>query len=376
MSDPVRPQGLAPRHAVRSAPPSPIGTPAQPAAGSLATRYRRFARRRLWWIGALLLALLASVLIDVSLGPSNLPLADVARALWFSDQVDQSRRVIVWEVRLPFAIMAVLVGASLGLAGAEMQTALNNPLASPMTLGLAAAAAVGASLAVILGWTWMLAGENLAVPLAAFAGAAVATLLIQALSWRHGASVETVVLFGIALLFTFEALLWLMQYMADANALQQIVFWSMGSLTRTTWNKITIVALVLLACALWSARDTWALTTMRSGDDQARSLGLSVERVRLLTLLRVSLVAATALSFVGTIGFVGLVGPHIARLLLGEDQRFMLPGAALAGALMLSAASILSKSLVPGVVLPIGIITALVGVPMFMALIWRARRLP
>ncbi|MDO5290170.1 MAG: iron ABC transporter permease [Pseudomonadota bacterium] len=354
--------------------PLPLSTEPAPPAPALAARYRRLSRRRLGWLAALLLALLASVVVDVSLGPSQLPLADVARALWSPASADTAQRVIVWEVRLPFAVLAVLVGASLGLAGAEMQTVLNNPLASPMTLGLAAAAAVGAALAVILGLSWVVAGENLAVPLAAFAGAALSTLLIQALAWRHGASVETVVLFGIALLFAFEALLWLMQYMADANALQQIVFWNMGSLTRATWAKIGIVASVLAACALWSARDAGALTAMRGGEEQARSLGLAVGRLRLLTLLRVSLVAATALAFVGTIGFVGLVGPHIARLLLGENQRHMLPGAALAGALMLSLASILSKSLVPGVVLPIGIITALVGVPMFMALVWRSRK--
>lgn len=185
---------------------------------------------------------------------------------------------------------------------------------------------------------------------------------------------DTVVLFGIALLFSFEALLWLMQFIADSNALQQIVFWTMGSLARATWNKIALVAAVLLLCAVWSARNAWPLTALRAGEDQARSFGIAVERLRLITLLRVSLLAATALSFVGTIGFVGLVGPHIARLLLGEDHRYYLPGAALAGALMLSGASILSKVLVPGVVLPIGIITALVGVPMFLALVLGRRR--
>ena len=284
------------------------------------------------------------------------------------------QRVILWEVRLPYAVMALLVGASLGLAGAEMQTALNNPLASPFTLGLSAAAAVGASIAVVGGFTLMAFGENLAVPLSAFVCAAAATLLIQLLAWRYGATVDTVVLFGIALLFSFEALLWLMQFIADSNALQQIVFWTMGSLARATWNKIGLVAAVLLLCALWSAKNAWPLTALRAGEDQARSFGIAVERLRLVTLLRVSLLAATALSFVGTIGFVGLVGPHIARLLLGEDHRYYLPGAALAGALMLSGASILSKTLVPGVVLPIGIITALVGVPMFMALVLSRRR--
>src|SRR5690606_24278122 len=172
------------------------------------------------------------------------------------------QRVILWEVRLPYAVMALLVGASLGPAGAEMQTALNNPLASPFTLGLSAAAAVGASIAVVSGFTLMAFGENLAVPLAAFVCASAATLLIQLLAWRYGATVDTVVLFGIALLFSFEALLWLMQFIADSNALQQIVFWTMGSLARATWSKIAIVAAVLLACALWSAANVWSLTAL------------------------------------------------------------------------------------------------------------------
>jgi iron complex transport system permease protein len=341
---------------------------------TLAARYRRFAALRLWLLAAMVVVLCATLALDLATGPSGLPFADVVAGLLRPAGLPVEQRVILWEVRLPYAVMALLVGASLGLAGAEMQTALNNPLASPFTLGLSAAAAVGASIAVVGGFTLMAFGENLAVPLSAFVCAAAATLLIQLLAWRYGATVDTVVLFGIALLFSFEALLWLMQFIADSNALQQIVFWTMGSLARATWNKIGLVAAVLLLCALWSAKNAWPLTALRAGEDQARSFGIAVERLRLVTLLRVSLLAATALSFVGTIGFVGLVGPHIARLLLGEDHRYYLPGSALAGALMLSGASILSKTLVPGVVLPIGIITALVGVPMFMALVLSRRR--
>jgi iron complex transport system permease protein len=344
------------------------------AAGALAQRYRRFVRLRLLMLAGLLAVLCASMVADIALGPSTFAFADVLRGVFTPDALPQAQQVILWEVRLPYAVMAVLVGASLGLAGAEMQTALNNPLASPFTLGVSAAAAVGASAAVVGGFTLLAWGENLAVPLCAFAGAACATALIQVLAWRQGATVDTVVLFGIALLFSFEALLWMLQFIADSNALQQIVFWTMGSLGRATWTKIGIVGTVLVLCLLWSARQAWALTALRAGEDQARSFGIAVERLRLLTLLRVSLLAATALSFVGTIGFVGLVGPHIARMLLGEDHRYYLPGSALAGALMLSLASILSKALVPGVVLPIGIITALVGVPLFMALVLRQRR--
>lgn len=343
-------------------------------APSLHQRYRRFAALRLWLLAAMALLLAASLVFDIATGPSGLSFADVLAGLLRPEALDAGQRVIVWEVRLPYAVMALLVGAALGLAGAEMQTALNNPLASPFTLGLSAAAAVGASVAVVSGLTLVAFGENLAVPLMAFVFASAATLLIQLLAWRYGATVDSVVLFGIALLFSFEALLWLMQFIADSNALQQIVFWTMGSLARATWNKIALVAAVLLACAVWSGKNAWSLTALRAGEDQARSFGIAVERLRLVTLLRVALLAATALAFVGTIGFVGLVGPHIARLLLGEDHRYYLPGSALAGALMLSGASILSKTLVPGVVLPIGIITALVGVPMFMALILTRRR--
>lgn len=341
---------------------------------TLATRYRRFAALRLWLLAAMLVTLAATLVLDLATGPSGLPFGDVMAGLLRPDAMPLEQRVILWEVRLPYAVMALLVGAALGLAGAEMQTVLNNPLASPFTLGLAAAAAVGASIAVVGGFTLMAFGENLAVPLSAFVVAAAATLLIQLLAWRYGATVDTVVLFGIALLFSFEALLWLLQFVADSNALQQIVFWTMGSLARATWSKIGLVATVLLVCALWSAKNAWLLTALRAGEEQARSFGIAVERLRLITLLRVALLAATALAFVGTIGFVGLVGPHIARLLLGEDHRYYLPGSALAGALMLSGASILSKTLVPGVVLPIGIITALVGVPMFMVLVLGRRR--
>lgn len=347
----------------------PVTTPSL-----LEERYARFALHRQLVLLALLTALLLCVVGDMAVGPSDLGLADVVRGLLAPDAIAPEQQIIIWQVRLPYAVMAVIVGASLGLAGAEMQTALNNPLASPFTLGVAAAATVGASVAVVGSITWVLWTENLAVPVFAFLGAAAATGLIQMLAWRQGAAVDTVVLFGIALLFTFEALLWLLQYVADSNALQQIVFWSMGSLGRATWIKIAIVGVVLVLCALWSARNVWSLTALRAGEEQARSFGVPVERVRLVTLLRVSLLTATALSFVGSIGFVGLVGPHIARMLLGEDHRFLLPGSALAGALMLSAASILSKAVVPGVVLPIGIVTALVGVPLFMALVLRQRR--
>ncbi|MFV0600622.1 MAG: FecCD family ABC transporter permease [Brachymonas sp.] len=341
---------------------------------SLGAGYRQVAWRRRMILAVLLALLLAVFVTDITTGPSALPLRDIVQGLLQPQNMPPEQHVILWELRLPYALMALLVGCALGLAGAEMQTVLNNPLASPFTLGISAAASVGASIVIISGWSLVLWNENLALTLGAFGMAALVTLLILWLSWWRGATTETMVLFGIGLVFSLEALLWLLQYLADSNALQQIVFWSMGSLARATWSKIGILAVVLLACSLLAGAKVWSLTALRAGEEQARSMGVSVERLRLMTMLRISLLAATALSFVGTIGFVGLVGPHVARLLLGENHRYYLPGSMLAGALMLSAASVLSKTLVSGVILPIGVITALVGVPLFMTLVAYSRR--
>ncbi|MFC0219471.1 iron complex transport system permease protein [Pseudochelatococcus lubricantis] len=340
----------------------------------LSRQYARFIAVRVAILVVLLVVVALSFLADVATGTSSLTVGDILRGLVAPEALSRSQAVILWDVRLPYAAMAVLVGAALGLAGAEMQTVLNNPLASPFTLGVSAAAMLGASVVIVFNVLPAWLDQNYGVALGAFVFAVGATMLIQGLSRLYGATVDTVVLFGIAMVFVLNALVALIQFVADADALQQVVFWNMGSLTRATWGKIAIVAGVLALCLPASMMHVWAMTALRGGEDHARSFGIPVERLRLLVMLRVSLLAAAAVCFVGTIGFVGLVGPHIARLALGEDHRFYLPGAALAGALVLSLASIASKVLVPGLILPVGIVTSLVGIPLFMALILTQRR--
>lgn len=182
------------------------------------------------------------------------------------------------------------------------------------------------------------------------------------------------ILLGIALVFLFNALLSLIEYNASEQALQQVVFWTLGSLTKADWLRLALVVAVLAVVVPLCARAAWRLTALRMGDERAASLGVEVRRLRLTVLLWVSVLAATAVAFVGTIGFVGLVGPHIARMLVGEDQRFLLPASMLCGALLLSVTSIVSKLVVPGVVIPVGIITALIGVPFFVAIVFARRR--
>ena len=313
--------------------------------------------------------MLQNALQDVSLGPARYSVADVLRTLVSPTDADVQMRVVVWDIRMPMAMLAVTVGASLSLAGAQMQTILANPLASPFTLGLSAAASFGAALAMVLGVALFPGAISLMVPINAFLMAMGAALLIFGLSTLRGVTVETIILLGIALVFSFNAALALLQYFASEQALSAVVFWTMGSLTKATWGKVAVTAVVLALCVPLFARRAWALTAIRLGEARAAAMGVPVRRLRLEALFLVSLLAAVPVSFVGTIGFIGIVGPHVARLLLGEDQRFFLPGAMLAGALILSATSVLSKALLPGAVLPIGIITALVGVPFFAALI-------
>ncbi|RNF35666.1 FecCD family ABC transporter permease [Paracoccus methylarcula] len=335
--------------------------------------YRALVIRRQLILVALATALAFSLCVDLALGPARYGLGQVVEALLWPSQVDEQLRVILWEIRMPVALMALVVGASLSVAGMQMQTILNNPLASPFTLGISAGAGFGAALALAFGVVIFPFAVDYVVPVNAFLMAMLTSMAIYGLSLRRGVTSETIVLLGIALVFIFNALMSLIQFFASQQAVAAVVFWTMGSLTKATWPKLWISLSVLVIALPLLARRGWALTAMRLGDAKAESMGVRLRSLRLEVLLIVSLLASISVSFVGTIGFIGLVGPHIARMLLGEDQRFLLPGTALSGALILSIGSICSKMIIPGTVIPIGIVTAIVGIPFFLYLILNRR---
>lgn len=344
----------------------------QPVA-ALAVDYRRILRSRVAVVAALLTLILIALVVDITQGPSGLTAGELWTTLTRPDAVAPAVRVIVWEVRLPYALIALAVGLSLGLAGAEMQTILDNPLASPFTLGVSSAAAFGAALAIVLEVGIPgLPGEWM-VPANAFVLALLSALALDlAARWR-GMNTAGVVLFGIAMVFSFNALVALLQFVATAESLQGLVFWTMGSLSRASWEKVGALAALFALVLPFSLRNAWRLTALRLGEARAASFGVDLRRLRLGSLLRVSLLSALAVAFVGVVGFVGLVAPHIARRLVGEDHRFYLPTAALTGAAILSLASIASKTLIPGVIVPVGIVTSLVGIPFFLAIVFRTR---
>ncbi|WP_413528358.1 FecCD family ABC transporter permease [Rahnella inusitata] len=356
-----------------SATTEPALTAKANADNSVMGQYQNIVRRRLSIMLVLVLAIVVSLVIDFVMGPSGLSLSTLWKTLFNAAAADPGTRVIVWDIRLPYALMAIAVGMSLGLAGAEMQTILNNPLASPFTLGVSSAAAFGAALAIVLGIGIPGVPDQWFISANAFIFALLAALMLDGITrWTRVAS-SGVVLFGIALVFTFNALVSLMQFIATEDTLQGLVFWTMGSLARASWVKLGVMMFAFLILLPWSMMSAWKLTALRLGEDRAVSFGIDVRRLRLGTLLRISILSALAVAFVGPIGFIGLVAPHIARLMFGEDHRFYLPASALIGALVLSMASVASKNLVPGVIIPVGIVTSLVGVPFFLSIILRHR---
>lgn len=334
-------------------------------------RQRALRARMLLACGAVILLLLAA---DITSGAASLGWNQVWSILFDSRAVGSPEHFIVWQLRLPQALMAVCAGAALGLAGAEMQTVLENPLASPFTLGVSSAAALGAALALVLGLHIPGVPLRYAVGANAFAMALLCSLMLDIAARRLHMAQHGIVLLGIALVFGFNAILALIQLLSDAAALQDLLYWMMGSLGNSGWAETATLAGLFGLVIAFSLRHAWKLTALRFGEERAGSFGVDTRKVRRWALLRVSVLAGTVVALVGVIGFVGLVAPHIARRLWGEDHRWYLPASAATGAIIMLAASVLAKQLSTHVEIPVGIVTTLVGIPFFIVVLSRRRR--
>lgn len=335
--------------------------------------YRIAVRRRIALVALLLAVACCTLLMNIMIGSSDISLPEVLSVL-FLGKGKNNNPMIIRQVRLPMALMAVAVGACLGVGGCEIQTILRNPIASPYTLGITNAASFGAALGLILNTNLLHVSDSVMVTANAFAFALLASILIYGFSRMRGAGSHTIILFGMAQNFLFGALTMILQYIADDEDLQSLVFWNMGSLLKSTWEKVWIVALIFFVGMVFFYRNAWKLTAMTLDDTKAQSLGVDTGKIRKLVILLTSLLTAVAVCFVGTIGFVGIVAPHIARQLSGEDQRFFLPLSALIGGVVVSFAFTVSKLVIPGVVLPIGLVTSVIGIPFFLAIILRKMR--
>ncbi|MEL7281050.1 MAG: iron ABC transporter permease [Pseudomonadota bacterium] len=343
------------------------------AAEAAPTSYRTLSARRVTSLVGAGVLLVLCTLVDILTGPAMLGMGDVVKSLLGAQSASAMTNVIVWDIRLPMSLMAITVGAALAIAGVIMQTILGNPLASPYTLGFSAAAGFGAAIVILTGFTLPILAW-LTVPVSAFAATLVSAALVYGLSRARGMTPEVMILAGIATLFLFQSLQSMVQYLASPEVLQAIVFWLFGSLLKASWDNLPVTFAILVFCVAAILPDLWRLTALRMGDERAAAVGVNVTRLRVRMFVIVALLTAGAVAFVGTIGFVGLVAPHIARGFVGEDQRALLPMAALTGAIIMTGASILSKLISPGSVIPIGIVTAVLGVPFLFGLIVMGKR--
>lgn len=333
-------------------------------------QYAQTNRKRLGVIFAGVLSLALCSLLDMAVGSSDLSIRSIVGALMAGPDAETLEGVIVWELRLPMTLTALSVGVALAIAGLQIQNITGNALASPSTLGITSAASFGAAVSITMGLSvggmlW------LGSAMSALIMALVVSLAIYLLSQRRGMTPQTVILAGIVMNFFFMALQQLLVYWASPEIAQLINGWTFGNLERSGWLSVSVAGCCSVLALFVLIRHTWAMTALTLGEERALSLGIPVRRLRVMAFCVSAVLIASAVSFIGTIGFVGLVAPHLAKLTLGDDQRFLLPGTALAGALLLTASSVVAKLLSAGAVLPVGIMTSLIGVPFLLFLMVR-----
>ena len=349
-------------------------------AGSTKEGYLRYSRRKILFLAGSAVALFILSIVTIGLGSTDLTYPEIIKYLFCPD--DSWDSTVVWDLRFRMIVAAILAGSALGLAGSVMQSILRNPLASPFTLGLSNAAAFGASLAILFMEGGAIVGSTSAytnvtdpflVTVLAFLFAMLATGIMLLLVKITECTPETIILAGLAISSIFSAGLAFLQYIANDVALSAIVFWQFGSLSKVSWDQLTLIAAVLVVVAGYFIFKRWDYNALESGEDVARGLGVNIRATRLIGLVMSAVLTAVVVSFMGIIGFIGLIGPHIVKRMIGNDNRYVLIGSMLIGSLVLLLSYIVG-SYAFETVIPVGIITSAIGGPLFIAILIRGRR--
>lgn len=344
--------------------------------------YGQYTRRKVnFGLGLLILVLLCSV-YAVSVGPVQIPLKDIVKVMLGRGGSSEYSLIII-NMRLPAVVAAVIAGFGLAIAGAVMQVVLRNPLGSPFTLGISQGAAFGASISIVFlgagtiqsNFSDAILINNLTLTtIGAFLGAIAGTIAIVVLARLRRLSPEAVILGGIAVGSLFNAGTMLVECFATDTEVASIVFWLFGDVTRASWGQISIMFGVVSAGFVYFFLNRWNYNALDSGEEVARGLGVNTEGVRLMGMVVSSLITAVIVSFLGIIGFIGLLSPHITRRIIGNDNRFLLPISGLMGALILLVSGTLSRLVIRPAILPVGIITSFLGAPLFLYILARRRK--
>lgn len=288
-----------------------------------------------------------------------------------------AEKIVIIDFRMPRILMAIMTGISLAIAGCVMQALLKNPLVSPFTLGLSSAASFGAAMAIVFGASLLpfipAEFQNGLIIISAFFLGLLSVLLIYVISRMKGSSSATLILSGVVIGYIFTAGVLILKYLTNNEKLREITLWLMGGMWGANWAAVTIVTPITILCFLYLESLAWDLNTLSAGDDVAKNLGVNVNRLRLSGLFISTLAASTCLAFTGIIGFIGLMGPHIGRILIGNDNRYLIPCSAILGALILLISDTAARTVMDPVEIPVGVIMYIIGGIFFLFLILRGK---
>jgi iron complex transport system permease protein len=342
-------------------------------------RYKQFRRKYFLLFIVLAITTILISAIALLLGPVTIGISDIINIINNSD--NSTREVVLLSLRLPRIVTSLIAGWGLALAGAVMQGVLRNPLSSPFTLGISHGASFGAALAIVVmgagagasttvGFSSLLSINNVyLVSSWAFIGSLLTTAVVLLLARIQNLRSDAIILAGIALSSLFTSGTILLQYFADDVELAAIVFWTFGDVSRAVWNEIAVIAGITIPSTLYLLVNKWNLNALSESDDIATSLGINSGKTRLFMMIAASLMTSVAVAFNGVIAFLGLLAPHIARKLVGDDMRFLLPVAGLMGSMLLVTADTLGRLLIASGSLPVGVITSFLGAPFFILLL-------
>lgn len=346
----------------------------------LISAYRSFRLRKYLVVLTLLILLLIAFSTAISQGTVKIPLGDMVHHL-LNRHAAGRFQLILWEIRVPHALAAILAGAGLAAAGVSMQGILNNPLGSPFTLGISNAAAFGAALSVMILGSGSVFSSTSHVHITnynlttiiAFLFCIIQAVIVLIIARIRKTSPEVMVLAGVALGSLFSAGTMFLHYFADDTQLGAMVFWSFGDVSRANWKVVGIMATIIPAAVLWFWSQSWNYNALALGDENAKSMGVHVTRTRCLGMLISVFITSVIISYLGIIGFVGLICPHMLRRCVGDDHRFLIPASALCGGVLLLLADTASRLILAPHVLPVAILTSFLGAPMFVWLLIRRK---
>lgn len=336
-------------------------------------------------MSGLIFVLLATAVIAAAIGAAGIPLERLPAALGLTGGVADADmlmrdQLVLWSIRLPRIAMAIVIGALLATSGAIMQGLFRNPLADPALVGVSSGGALAASASIVVGDHLLIGSQGVlpfhGLPLAAFLGSLVTTLVLHRIATRENrTSIAIFLLGGLAIAALANAGIGMLVFIADDRQLRDVTFWLLGSLGGATWPKVAVIAPFLLALGLIAPLIARGLDLLVLGEAEAFHMGIEVERLKRLSIVLIAALTGAAVSFAGVIGFIGIVVPHVLRLIIGPGHRRLLPASACGGAILLLGADTFARTVPAPAEVPIGILTAIVGAPFFLMLLLRQRGL-